>query len=453
MTIKNLVQKLTAASNVKGINAKKELLNNLSINEQTGLRYILDPNITFGVKKPLKNHSASPDAHLDDTVVFSILERLARRELTGNSAKTALESFALKCSADQYYFMQLALKKSSGCGVGVNATNQLYPGLIPTFTVSKGKTYTTKLFHAWERGTMLSTCEHVMVQMKENGWRVLAKVNFKTCTVNYCTYTGNPISTITHLDSATLTLAYLLKSNEERPFGDVVWIDGEGVYINDDGSMGTLQQAASALGNNRDEVQANIQFRVFDYFSDEDFQNGKESIPKSCEQRFRLLEKAVTELNQTPSHKNRCTLVQNWFVKTEEEIFDIASSIISSGGEGVMVKHADKPLVFKKHSDWLKLKSIETFDGTVLEVLKGDVGKQFESTMGRLAIQLEENNSIVYCGGGFSRNLRDQIMQDPDAYVGRCIELTAQEMTPDGSLQHARFSRFRDRSSLIGEKC
>ncbi|BBM67860.1 MULTISPECIES: ATP-dependent DNA ligase [Vibrio] len=454
MSIQNLVKTLITANTLSGIKAKKELIKNeLDTVAQKGLRYILDPKITYGIKaNKLPTHCGSMESEMEDAEVFELLDGLANRELTGNAAKLALETFSAESTPEAHRFVQLALKKSTSCGIGVTATNEIFPKLIPTFVVQKGKTFTSSLFNGWDLNPMLGDDINALVEEKENGWRVLAACNFSEQTVSYFTYTGNPVTSISHLDKSVLTLAFLLKFIDPRlKQSNIVWVDGEGVYMHGD-EMGTLQEAASALGHQRDEVEVNIRFKAFDYFCNSSFEGASEVEPTKAIVRKERLTQAINELNETPAHSGLVSGVKTWRTSSEEEIFEIAERLISSGGEGIMIKNANAPYQFKKTSDWLKLKSVETFDGVIIEILTGDSEKGFENTMGRIGVLLEDNDKVVYCGGGFSIELRDEIYTNQDKYLHRKVELKAQEMTPDGSLQHARFGRFRDSEALMGEK-
>ena len=54
------------------------------------------------------------------------------------------------------------------------------------------------------------------------------------------------------------------------------------------------------------------------------------------------------------------------------------------------------------------------------------------------------NGVQVQVGSGFSDELRDTIWADPDAFIGRIIEVRYQEVTPDGSLRIPTFVCFRN---------
>ncbi|WP_224067870.1 ATP-dependent DNA ligase [Vibrio penaeicida] len=452
MSIQNLVTSLVKANGLKGINAKKELLSELDTVGQKGLRYLLDPKINYGIgAAKLPPHSGAMESEIGDDETFELLDKLASRELTGNAAKRALESFSSDSSPELHRFIQLCLKKSTGCGVGVTATNEIFPRLIPIFQVQKGKTYTSSLYSNWALNPLLG--DETIVQVKENGWRVLASCNLDDQSVSFFTYTGNPIITVSHLRRPMLMLAMLLKFIDPRlADSTTIWIDGEGVYFHGD-EVGTLQEAASALGHKREgEVETNIKFRAFDYFCDRSFTAGAEREPTATKIRYQRLKQAVSELNCAPELTGFCDIVKTWFVNSESEIFDIANGIIYAGGEGVMVKNPNEPYLFSKNDSWLKLKSVKTFDGTITEILAGDKGKELENTLGRIGVRLEDNGKTVYCGGGFSNELRDEIYANQDKFMNRKVELVAQEMTTDGSLQHSRFGRFRDTPELIGEK-
>jgi DNA ligase-1 len=119
----------------------------------------------------------------------------------------------------------------------------------------------------------------------------------------------------------------------------------------------------------------------------------------------------------------------------------------------------------------MKLKAEESADVRIIGAYLGERGKQFEHTLGGLIVDFE--GAVVHVGGGFSvrrdGKSRDEFLElvsedcaqlglkfdstardvraDVDAPMkvfGRTVEVLYHEITPDGSLRHPRYSRFRD---------
>ena len=88
----------------------------------------------------------------------------------------------------------------------------------------------------------------------------------------------------------------------------------------------------------------------------------------------------------------------------------------------------------------MKIKAEETLDLYVTGWEPG-TGK-YEGMIGALIVN--HKGVPVNVGSGLSDTLRQE---DPAEIVGRMIEVEYHEVTPDGSLRHPRFKRFRDDKS------
>jgi len=73
--------------------------------------------------------------------------------------------------------------------------------------------------------------------------------------------------------------------------------------------------------------------------------------------------------------------------------------------------------------------------------LQEGTGK-FEGQLGALVVNFE--GVTVNVGSGLTDALRESIWLDKDSHIGRLVEVEYHEVTPDKSLRHPRFIRFRD---------
>jgi len=104
-----------------------------------GVRLALDPMITFGVKK-VPTHSGPDGQGLPWTVFEDLADKLAKRELTGNDAKTAIElclAIAKKNEWNDWY--RRILIKDLRCGVSDKTINKVVEKInadyiVPTFS-------------------------------------------------------------------------------------------------------------------------------------------------------------------------------------------------------------------------------------------------------------------------------------------------------------------------------
>ena len=99
---------------------------------------------------------------------------------------------------------------------------------------------------------------------------------------------------------------------------------------------------------------------------------------------------------------------------------------IEHGEEGVMINILDAPYSFKRSSDLLKVKKMLDID---LEVVGYEEGSgNFSGMLGAFLVRYKEGN-IVKVGSGFSKELRQEIWKNPDAYIGKVISVQYFEET------------------------
>ncbi|MGW8177344.1 MAG: ATP-dependent DNA ligase [bacterium] len=125
--------------------------------------------------------------------------------------------------------------------------------------------------------------------------------------------------------------------------------------------------------------------------------------------------------------------------------------IMEKGGEGVILKHRDA--LYGDHLSWVKVKREETFDvvitgfkdpkETSIKTSGEESATKFAERGWIGAIEFDHNGVIGYCSG-MDEGTREFISTNPDACVGRVIEVRAQEVLESGALRHPRFVRFRE---------
>ena len=133
-----------------------------------------------------------------------------------------------------------------------------------------------------------------------------------------------------------------------------------------------------------------------------------------------------------------------------DEIMALHSEQLSAGGEGVIVKHPDALYEKKRSYGWLKVKDKQTVDVPVVGWFEG-TGK-YKGKLGGLIVDVE--GVEVRVGTGLSDALRDELWRESmdGGMEEHLVEVAYHEKTPDGSLRHPRFIRFRSGPRAIDEK-
>ena len=126
------------------------------------------------------------------------------------------------------------------------------------------------------------------------------------------------------------------------------------------------------------------------------------------------------------------TLVPSFFNLSPNDAF---RRFVSQGFEGAMIKDTSSPYTQGKRSNaWLKVKAVDSEDCAIVSVHEGK--GRLAGTMGHVVV--EHGNRLVRVGGGFTDEQRRQIWENRDTVIGSWLEVSFQNMTPEGSFRHPR---------------
>lgn len=379
------------------------------------LEYAYDPFRTYGIKKlPEAEMAADDSAFMEWSEVKAVLDRLAARELTGNAARGEVGAMLGNLAPDAEELVRRVLLKDLRFGLSAKSINKVVPGLIPQFEPMLAHPFEVKRVKAWP----------VAVEPKLDGVRVLAVVDMEQGTVEFLSRSGKTFTAFDHLRKDVVRVAR-------------AWAGGPGEgHVVLDGEMisGSFLETVSSV-RRKEQAAEDAVYNVFDILAGHEFfREGKSSQP--YEQRRAYLVEVFSEMEPVEG----VCLVDSTHAHSHEEIEQRVREIWDQGGEGVLVKPLDGHYECKRSHRWLKIKAEESVDVPVIGTYEG-TGKN-EGKLGGIIVELDGNP--VHVGGGFSDGQREALWHSRDAVPGRLAEIEFHERTPDGSLRHPRFNRFRD---------
>lgn len=127
----------------------------------------------------------------------------------------------------------------------------------------------------------------------------------------------------------------------------------------------------------------------------------------------------------------------------------VSSSVRISGttrhGEGIILKDLDGD---KRTVDfsWAKEKASDTFDLSIAGFTEGE-GRLSGKGVGAILLSDKSGRIVGKVGSGISDEEREAMSSNPDAFIGRVVEVKAFSITPSGNLRGARLERWRDDKS------
>lgn len=382
------------------------------------LKAALDPFVTYGIGTfPVcKENTSGKDICFEE--LGTLLGMLADRRLSGNAAKDALVQYGERLNFDSAELLQRIVLKDLRAGFSESTVNKIRPGTITTFDCM--------LAHPFSKFSE-KVKYPVAVEPKLDGVRVLSFVDVKARTVKFFSRSGREFTTFDHLIEHALSFAECLCHDDLFSDGKVV-LDSEVV-------SGVFNETVSQV--RKKDVQAtDAKLYVFDalpYFTfANDEKKGCQLSGTYSQRRDRL------EIAQATCASDEFVKILPLKIANEEsEVYELYQSFRSMNLEGAIVKDMSGLYERKRSKNWLKIKAEESVDVRVVGWISG-TGK-YLGMIGALVVDF--NGVEVNVGSGLTDGLRGA---NPRELLDRLIEVEYHEITPDGSLRHPRFKRFRD---------
>lgn len=352
---------------ITGISEKKlsRDVSNVGINE-TSFSYI--PITDFRIFDYIKKFNTGRD--VDIALVQNFRNRFVDKEL--------------------YTLYNSIITKNLQLGIDTKTINKVIPGLIPEFNVQLANKY-------FDNPSIVEGKEFALTT-KIDGSRIIAiKENRE---VSFFTRAGQKYEGLVDLEED-------LKRCPEDNFV----FDGE-LTLLDKGNLTSKDQYKETMKiSRRDGVKHGLKMLVFDWLPVEGFKNQKCDVPY-------LLRRACVEdifnLDNFTYFEKLPVIYQG---TDTNQIMYWLNYNIAHGEEGVMINIVDAPYEFKRCNTLLKVKKMNDLD---LEVIGFEEGTN--RNKGRLgALLVNYKNNIVKVGSGFSEELREEIWNNQDKWLGKTV--------------------------------
>lgn len=383
-----------------------------------------DPFITFGMAN-LPNVMSDGRNETFDHGTFEILNHLATRDLTGTAAWDAVAGELARLSGASSTLLGRIITKDLRAGFTAKTINKAKKGLIPVFECMLAHKYEEARIKEWPQ----------IIEPKLDGVRTLAIVKGRS--VKFVSRTGKEFTSFEHLADTVLeaVAAFEATMPSYSPY-----LNTSGFVLDGEMVSGNFNETVSQV-RKKDTAALDAEFHIFDLLPLQLFTAGK-AFPAGYMDRRQALEQLVQNAGE------QLKAVPRYFVNSHAEIRSYYDKVRARGLEGLIVKPPQHIYQCKRSHSWQKVKNEETHDLTVTGAFEGE-GK-YEGMLGGLVVDF--NGVSVRVGGGFSDQqrqefwaayLNDLLLDYPELLLGRMIEVEAHEVTPDGSLRHPRFVRFR----------
>lgn len=385
-----------------------------------------DPYINFFVNKfrmPLPAATSATEDGTVKTFLDEIHGKLSTRDVTGNDAKALVTDLFKRMTAREQKWCLRILLRNLRVGVLETTVNKVWPNAISKFSVQLAESLGSR--HEADKGIVITdkVSYPVRVEPKLDGLRCIAVK--KDGVVKMFTRSGSTIETLPTVKAAL----------EAADYGDYV-LDGEimGENWNDTASVVMSYKTAKD--------DSSMIYNVFDALSFEDWKKQKNADA------LRLRIEVAAEIVNKVGSKH-VVQVSGQEVKNQKEMMKFYSQTMEKGYEGIMLKNLDSSYAFKRSDAVLKLKPVSTYEGVVVGHYEGNRGSKREGLWGGFQV-LMPNGIITRVGGGYTDALKAEIDINPDAWIGKVLEVegqpdpaTADGLSKDGKVRFPVFVRVR----------
>lgn len=399
------------------------------------VRICYDPFITFGITPPKVKSVGTKRFALEDPQPWIMLHQLAKRELTGSQAQIAVKRMLEDLEPSSSELLRRILAKDMRAGFTQNTVNRAIPGTIPVFQVMLSHKFEEKRIKAWP----------VQVEPKLDGLRTIGLA--RDGAAKFFSRTGKEFPSLDHLSDHVVRMIENARAHVQNPveglddkLRELYWklLGADGQFgklaIDAEAVAGSFNETTGAVRRKEEKAEDAVLY-VFDCLHYGLMTGDRMTIPMAQKIRRQFTEFVVSHAEEGAPIR----VTEKAYAYSFDQIQELYRGYRARGLEGAMVKPLHEPYSKKRSHAWLKLKNEETEDLRVIGAFEG-TGK-YEGLLGGLIV--DRNGVEVRVGGGFSDQQRIDFWHNQDVVIGQLIEIEFHEITPDGSLRHPRFIRFR----------
>jgi DNA ligase-1 len=391
-----------------------------------GFRAAYDAMITFGVKKV--EEKKGDGRGISSDAFWKTAEQLARRELTGNAAITAVNYLRMNATEAEWNgWYRRILIKDMRCGTSDTTVNKIAGKVNSDYTIP---VFTCQLAHDGANHESKVSGKK-LIEVKLDGVRVITIV-YPSGQVDQYSRNGKELVNFEHIKKQL--------SKHSVFFNEPMVLDGE--------VMSASFQDLMKQVHRKDNVTANdAVLHLFDILTLEEFRAGM-GKHKQVDRSHSL----NLWFNQLKDHMPNVAVVGAEMVDLSTDagcvrFAEINASAVAGGYEGIMIKDPGAVYECKRTVSWLKQKPYIEVSLSVVDLEEGtgkNVGK-----LGALVCEgVDDGKEIrVNVGSGLTDHDRDSFWTDRGSVVGNIVEVRADAVTQnqDGtySLRFPRFKGFR----------
>ena len=384
------------------------------------LKIAYDPYVVFGISTKKLSKMARPIDWFHTATVFELFDYLTEHN-TGTLEDVAACQEMMFCAAELDGTLECLLSdlicKDLSIGCDAKTINSVIPGLIPTFNVMLAEKYFDKPERVEGKRFALTT--------KIDGGRIIALK--ENGSVSFYTRAGQRYEGLVDLEK---------EMSEFLPDG--ICLDGEITLLDSKGIPSKEAYKQAMKITRKDGEKHGVKMLVFDFMSAEQFRN--QYCPSDWSARRTTVEAIFGCAKQLLKYFE---LLPVLYCGTDTSmITKFLDEAIADDQEGIMINICDAKYEFKRTTNLLKVKKMQTMDLQIVDFEEGS-GK-YANTLGAILVRYK-NGNVVKVGSGFTDWLRSEIWNNRSKYLDVICEIQYfEETTNQDGGESLRFPIFKD---------
>lgn len=327
---------------------------------------------------------------------FQLLDVLAKSNIN-DILRNETYQFLASCNNDERELWIRIITKDLRCNISAKSINKAIPDTIFVFGVMLADKY-------FNKQSKVKNKEFIITQKLDGARFILIKDHEGN--VKYYTRQGQEVTGLIEFEEDIKRIP-----NNTVIDGEVL-LDKDGLHSKD------LYRETMKEFRKKGEKHGLI-LHAFDILSYDEFRKGTSVY--ICKDRKDMLHELITNNEFT----NIVEVPVRYIGKDENMIIKLLDEAISKDEEGIMVNLSDGVYECKRTTNILKVKKFQDADLKVISIEEGE-GKN-KGTLGR--INVEYKNNIIGVGSGFSDEMRNEVYNNPDKYIGKIAKIQYFEET------------------------
>ena len=393
------------------------------------LYFLYNPFITTGISTKKMSRDIEPKNQIND--LKSLLDYLITHNTGSDDVLSLVHGYLATQDEAHRDILSQIISKTLVLGISSKTINDVIKSnLVPVFDVQLAFPYDKPITSKSETRQIdrYTDKDLFYVTQKLDGFRGII------------TYQDNDITVFSRkgqilegLDDLTKSVKDFIISNRlDQLYPEGLVFDGELLLNKSLPSNELFRETSKILRKNGE--KKNINYHMFDFLPFSEFYYSDVSSLKYHERRSLL---------DTFKNSDLVHIVPVLSVINKNDIMKWSNHATEHGWEGVMLNYADGYYRTKRSTELLKVKKMHTADLEIVGFNQAIDGK-FAGMLQSINVKLDDDN-IVQVGSGLTEELRVEIWENQDKYLGCMVEIQYFELSQDSSGNKSlRFPVFKD---------